>query len=39
MINIKEVVIIDDTGEVYDLVCKLFKKRKGRVWLYALSFR
>ncbi len=28
MINIKEVVIIDDTGEIYDLVCKLFKKEK-----------
>ncbi len=28
MINIKEIVIIDDTGEVYDLAVKLFKKEK-----------
>lgn len=28
MINIKEIVVIDDTGEIYELVEKLFKKEK-----------
>ena len=28
MINIKEIVIIDDTGEVFDLACEILKKER-----------